>query len=238
MLRRLAWSVSFASLLAGCGGGGGSEGGGGVSPGSATAPPLVTETYSFPAGDATAASGIAWDIVGVKTTLSGTPGSPGGNLYDTLRVDVTFVQDISNALPAPGQSLLNGSQLGVGIALDIDGDPNTGEYAACHFINALRPFEYFSDTGTETTRLLDGNYAIIDPTGNFVSSGGSNPAAEAVTAVSGHIFSQTFYLPTIAVFGGNVIPHIGLGLAAYNGSIVMSSDCVPKAPTVEVFTRQ
>lgn len=103
MKRRLFafYPLSVALALASCSGGGGSAGGG---PGMPTgAPPVITQSYTFAPGHATAAPGdTAWDIIGVTTTLSGQFGSGGGNAYDTLRVDVTFVQDISNALPAPG----------------------------------------------------------------------------------------------------------------------------------------
>ncbi len=88
--------------LAACGGGGG--GGGGSTP---APPPPITFSHSFPAGDAVAQKGTAWDIIGVTTTLTGQFGSGAGQLYDTLRVDTTFAQDISNALPAPGQSLIS-----------------------------------------------------------------------------------------------------------------------------------
>lgn len=238
MVRQLGLPVAFASLfgIAACGGGSGGDapaGGGG----SATAPPPVIATYGFPAGDATSAiGGIAWDIVGVRTTLTGTAGSPGGNAYDTLRVDVTFVQDVSNALPAPEQSLLLGSELGVAVALDVDGNANTGEYGSCNSTLSARPFEYFSDIGTQSVRLNDGNYSIVDPSGNLLTSGGSNPAGEAVTSVAGHTFSQSFYLPAVSIFAKNAIPRIGLGAAAFNGLGTSPTDCVPLAPAVELFT--
>jgi hypothetical protein len=182
-------------LAAGCSGGGG---GGGSMP-TATPPPPVVVTRTFPSGDATAAGGgTAWDIVGVKTTLTGQFASGGGNLYDTLRVDVTFAQDVSNALPAPGQPLSGLGQLGVSIALDTDGNPNTGQFLTCSTTNALKPFEYASDQGNDPSRLSDGNFTVIGPSGP-IYSGTSNPDAEAQVIVNAKIISESFYLGSIDV---------------------------------------
>jgi hypothetical protein len=240
MIRRVPVFVAFAGIvtLAACGGGGGGGGspvgGGGGSP---TAPPIVTENYAFPAGDATAVGGgTAWDIIGVKTTLSGSPGSPAGNAYDTLRVDVTFAQNVATALPAPGQPLAAANQLGVSVALDIDGNPSTGEYVACYGVSSLHPFEYFSDAGTQPNRLADGNYGIIGPNGGAVYSGASNPPSEADTSVAGQVFTQKFYLPTVDVFALGAVPRIGIGVAAYNGAGQTPTDCVPRYPVIEEFT--
>ena len=230
MRHRCVSTIAFFSVLgfSACSGGGGASPSGAAG-GFATAPPPIIASYAFPAGDATSApGGTAWDIVGVKTTLSGTPGSPAGNVYDTLRVDVSFTQDVSHALPAPGQTLLIGAQLGVGIALDVDSNQNTGSYGTCDTANPLRPFEYYSDPGTQPNRLPDGNYSIVDPNGNLISSGASNPAGEAVTTVSTHVVSQIFYLPSVDVFAGNVAPRIGVGVAAHNGNTILPTDCVPR----------
>jgi hypothetical protein len=237
VFRRFVPATTYASLVGIAACSGASSLSSGVAGSAATAPPLVTASFSFPAGDATSApGGTAWDIVGVKTTLSGTPGSPAGNRYDTLRVDVTFVQDVRNALPAPGQSLLSGNELGVGIALDADANPNTGSYGTCTLSNPLRPFEYFSDPGTDPGRLPDGNYGIVDPNGNLVYSGSSNPAGEAVTTVSQHVLTQSFYLPSVDVFGGAAVPNIGVAVAAHNGAGALPTDCVPRSTPSEVFT--
>jgi hypothetical protein len=224
-LRAIVW-CALALVPCACGGGGG----GGAPP----LPPAVTESYSFPAGDAIAVGGgTAWDIVGVTTKLSDQFHT--ANEYDTLEVDVTFAQDVANALPAPGGQLLSGNQLGVKIALDVDGNPNTGAYGVCDATNPLRPFEYVSDQGNDPSRLSDGNYNIIDSAGGPLSGGAPNPPAEAQTTVAGHVLSESFYLVALGVTDGAVVPRIGIAVLAYNGDIETFTDCVPKS-AVEVFT--
>ncbi len=234
MKRRLFafYPLSAALALASCSGGGGSAGGG---PGMPTgAPPVITQSYTFAPGHATAAPGdTAWDIIGVTTTLSGQFGSGGSNAYDTLRVDVTFVQDISNALPAPGQPLSTGTQLGVHVAIDNDGNPATGVYRACDVTSPVAPISYLSDQGNDPSRLSDGNYSIIGANGP-IYLGGSNPPSEAVTIVKGHTLSQSFFLPAISVFTGPTAPKIGVVVAALNDN--ESTDCVPFANGIELFT--
>ncbi len=219
-------TVTFASCS-----GGGSVGGSVSSP--TGSPPVITQSYTFAPGHATAAAGdTAWDIVGVTTTLSGQFGSGGGNAYDTLRVDVTFVQDISNALPAPGQPLSTGTQLGVHVAIDNDGNPMTGVFGTCDPTNPVTPMSYRSDEGTYPSRLADGNYSIIGSNG-AIYLGASNPPSEAVTSVSGHVLSQSFFLPAISVVNGAGAPHIGVLVDALNRN--ESTDCVPYDRT-ELFT--
>jgi hypothetical protein len=215
-----------------------SGGGGGSSPGY-TPPTPVVVTRSFPAGVAVAAGGgTAWDIVGVTTTLTGQFHSAGGNLYDTLRVDVTFAQSVANALPVPGQALNGLTQLGVAIALDTDGNPNTGYYQSCDHSNPQLPFEYVSDVGIVTSRLIDGNYSILGSDGP-IYSGSPNPGAEAQTSVAGNVFSQTFLLGAVGVAAGSKVPKIGILVASANGAIVQAAsgqtDCVPTSYT-EIFT--
>jgi hypothetical protein len=212
-------------------------GGGGSSPGY-TPPTPVVVTRSFPAGDAVAAGGgTAWDIVGVTTTLTGQFHSGGGNLYDTLRVDVTFAQNVANALPAPGQSLNGLTQLGVAILIDSDGNPNTGYHESCSTANPLMAFEYESDAGTDG-RIIDGNYSIFGANGP-IYSGPPNPSVEAQTSAAGKTFSQTFLLGAIGVAGGSRVPKIGIAVASVNGTISSGltgeTDCVPNAYT-EIFT--
>ncbi len=229
-LRTFGWCALGATLaLCACGGGGG---GGGTPP--PTSPPVVTENYTFPSGDATSSpGGTAWDIVGVTTKLSDQFHT--ANAYDTLEVDVTFAQDISTALPAPGQQLTGGGQLGVEVAIDVDGNPNTGEYGTCDPTNPVRPFEYLSDPGDDPSRLSDGNYSIIGPDGSPIYQGASNPPAEAQTSVLGHILKQTFYLVTLGIADGSNAPKIGLAVFAFNGGAGLFTDCVPLKPTVEFF---
>ena len=219
---------TFACLVA-CGGGGG-----GGSP-TATPPPPVIVSRTFPSNVAVAAGGgTAWDIVGVTTTLTGQFASGGGNLYDTLRVDVTFSQNVSNALPAPGQPLSGLNQLGISIAIDSDGNPNTGEYKTCNTASSLEPFEYATDQGNDPSRLSDGNYTIIGPAGP-IYSGAPNPPAEAQTSIGGSTMSETFFLTSLGVAAGVKVPKIGVIVAATNGSGSGATDCVP-CDGSEIFT--
>ena len=224
--------LSTCIALSACGGGGGT-GGGGTTPPSPGAPPIVSFSHVFPQGDATAAQGVAWDIVGVKTSLSGQSGDNAGQLYDTLRVDVSFSQDISNALPLAGTSLSSGSQLGVAIQFDIDHNAQTGSFDTCSAASGIKPFEFVSDPGTDPGRLLDGNYTIESALG-AIYSGSSNPPDEAQVSVSGKVFSAVFYLPAIKVSSGSSIPEVGLSVAALN-SAGGTTDCVPIGND-EIFT--
>jgi hypothetical protein len=232
--RGVSAATSLAAVLAcaDCSGGGG----GGTS--TPTPPPPVVVTRTFPANVAVAAGGgTAWDIIGVKTTLTGQFESGGGNLYDTLRVDVTFSQDVANALPLPGQPLSGLNQLGISIGLDTDGNPNTGQYKTCNLSSSEAPFEYVSDQGNDPSRLADGNYSIIGPDGAPIYSGSSNPPAEAQTVVSQSTVSQTFFLGAIGVADGSKVPKLGVGVVSVNGFRVVYTDCVPAGTQgVEIFT--
>lgn len=217
-----------------CSGGSGS----GVPAPSNTPPPVVTQSYTFPSGDAIGSGGVAWDIIGLKTTLSGSGNNVSGNSYDMLRVDVTFTQDISNALPAPGTGLdLSGNQLGVAVAIDSDGNPSTGNLRGCNPSSNLKPFEYVTDQGNFPNRLADGNYAILFKN-QPVYEGTSNPGAEAVVATSGHVLSFSFNLAALGVFAGTKLPRMGIVVAAFNGlPNHNATDCVPTASSglEEVF---
>lgn len=237
-LKRAGGLAVFASLfLASCSGGGGNSS---PTP-TVTEPPPVVKSYTFPQGDATASSGAtAWDIVGVTTTLSGQFANAGGDSYDTLRVDVTFTQNVSNALPLPGQPLTSGNQLGISIGLDTDGNPNTGFYEGCAASSSQTPFEYATDQGNDPSRLQDGNYSIL-MNGGPISSGGQNPPSEAMVSVSGNTLSETFFLTAIGVHAGAKVPKIGIAVAAANGTKMNASgvgptDCVPISPAVEFYT--
>ncbi len=230
-------AVVTSLLLAACGGGGGSSN---PTP-TVTAPPVITKSYSFPAGDATASSGAtAWDIVGVTTTLSGQFANAGGDSYDTLSIAVSFAQNISMALPAPGQALTSANQLGISIALDTDANPNTGTYQGCASSNPQTPFEYATDQGNDPSRLQDGNYSI-EMDGGPISSGGNNPPSEAMVFVSANTVTETFFLTAIGVHAGRNAPKIGVLVAAVNGTKMNAAglgdtDCVPIPPQVEFFT--
>ena len=212
-----------------CGGGGG----GGTGP-AMSALPAVTFSHSFPSGDATAASGTAWDIVGVATTIETQPGISGLTKYDYLRVDVTFAQNVQNALPAPGSPLANGSQLGLRVSIDTDANVSTGTFGGC-IVDATTPFEYSTDQGNGPSRLLDGNYSILGPGGKTIYSGPPNPVDEAITTATGNIISVGFYLPTIGVGTSTTVPKLGIAIAAFNASV--STDCVPSSANLpEIFT--
>ncbi len=223
-------SIACFALI-GCGGGGG----GSPIPND-TAPPPISFTHIFPQGDATATQGTAWDIVAVKTTLTGQFGDTVTELYDTLRVDVTFAQDISNALPAPGTFLSSptGTELGVGIALDTDHNVDTGALQSCDIASNLTPFEFASDPGQEYGRLIDGNYSILN-FGGRVFSGGPNLPEEAITSINGHVFSQSFYLPTVGLNTGTSIPKIGVQVGVLNSLSLFTTDCAPKGIS-EMYT--
>ncbi len=186
------FSIVATSLCIGCGGGSG-----GASPVSTPLPP-VTFAHSFPSGNASAVSGTAWDIVGVTTTIETQPGVSGLTKYDYLRVDVTFAQNVQNALPDPGTPLSAGDQIGVQVNLDNDGNPLTGTFAACNYASSrLDPFEYSTDQGNDPGRLSDGNYSIIGPNSVPIALGSSNLASEANVTVAANTISFGFYRPLV-----------------------------------------
>jgi len=216
-----SFAASLSMAISACSGGGGTGGGGGTPP----PPPVITFSHTFPAGAAVAQRGTAWDIIGVATTLSGEFGSAAGQRYDTLRVDVTFAQDISNALPSPGQSLTIGTQLGVAILINSDGNATTGVYNACNGAQQPTPFEYYTVVGP---RLPGGDYGLEGPAG-FVNQ------TAILTSVSGHVFTQTFPLGAVGVATGPSIPQVGVEVGSANGADMFFTDCAP-AGLLEVYT--
>lgn len=225
-------NVLMCFLLAGCSGGGGNT----PSAPSATPPPPIVRNYTFAPGRASAPNGgIAWDIIGVKTTLTGRLGGGFGNAYDTLQVDVTFAQDVSKALPAPGQPLdSSGNQVGVAIGFDSDNNLNTGNFADCRQNANFTSFEYLVDVGVNPNRLSDGNYSIIGPSGIPIYSGSPNPSSEAVASVSGNVISETIFLTAINVASGSAIPKFGIFVAASNGKGATLTDCVPTDGSIQL----
>ena len=221
-------------ILASCSGG--NSGSGPLQ--AATPPPPVVRSYSFAPGKAYASAGTTWDIIGVKTTLTGRFSNGGGNSYDTLAVDVTFAQDITTALPQPGMPLSQGGQLGVVIGFDSDNNPATGNFLSCDTSNRkLTPFEYFTDQGNGPTRLRDGNYSIVGPGGTAISSGlNPDPASEAVIGVSGNVLTETIFLPAIGVFAGTSAPIFGIDVSSFNGFNTGPNvtDCVPSDGRIEL----
>jgi len=233
-LRAIAIVILTPVALASCSGGGG---GGSPQPPGQTPPPDITRSFVFPSGDAVATKGTAWDIIGLKTTLSGTGNNVFGDSYDMLRVDVTFAQDVSAAVPAPGSSLDFGNQIGVAIAIDADGNPGTGYTLTCDTSSKLTPFEFLTDQGNGPGRLADGNYSIYS-NARPIYRGPSNPHAEAVFAVSKNTLSYSFTLNTLGVSRGSQVPRIGVAAFVFNATDFFYTDCVPtvKSGTVEVFT--
>jgi len=225
-------NVLMCLLLVDCSGGGS---GSSPSAPSATPPPPVVRNYAFAPGKATAPNGgVAWDIIGVKTTLTGRLDGGFGNSYDTLQVAVSFAQDISNALPAPGQPLNStGNELGINITINSDNNQKTGNFTDCSGNFNFTPFEYNTDQGNGPTRLADGNYSIIGP-GGRIYSGAPNPSSEAVTSVSGNVMTETFFLTAINVASGSSIPKFGIAVDADNGVGTKSTDCVPADGSVEL----
>ena len=212
-------------MLASCSGGGSGSGPAQM----ATPPPAIVKSYTFLPGKASATVGTIWDIIGVRTTLTGRFANGGGNLYDTLTVDVTFLQDLSNALPQPGAALGQANQLGVVIGFDSDNNLSTGNFLSCDTTNrSLTPFEYFTDQGNGPTRLLDGNYSIIGPSRTPISSGPNpDPASEAVVTLNGNVFTETIFLPAIGASSGSLIPKFGIDVSSFNGKNDGATDCVP-----------
>lgn len=230
MKRPLFALLIVATLSCSACGGGASGGGDSVAP--ALSP--VTFSHSFPSGDATAASGIAWDIVGVSTTIETQPGISGLTKYDYLRVDVTFAQNVQNALPDAGSPLSTGSQLGLRVSLDTDGNATTGNFGGC--VGSTPRFEYSTDQGNGPSRLSDGNYSILGSGGVAIYSGPPNPVNEAITTATGNVVSVGFYLPTLGVASSTAVPKLGIAVAAFNGNRI-STDCVPNTVTdFEVYT--
>ncbi len=221
-LASVALAGTAALVAGGCGGGGSRTG---PLP-SGAPPPAIVVTRSFPAAAATpAGGGTAWAIVQVRTTLTGSGANAYGSAYDTLNVAVTFAQDVSGALPAPGSALARPDQLGLFVGLKTRGD---GGYGDCR--NAL-VLDYSSDPGVLPGRLFDGNYNILSASqGGPLQSGsaGGNPLDEAVTAVAGHVVTQTFRLLAVNGLQSSGTPKISVVVAAFNGGkSTASTDCVP-----------
>jgi len=216
----------LSTFITGCGGGGG----GSPSPPTASTPTPIIMDHPAAAGDTFSKSGTAWDIVDVKTTLYGISDNPNPSAYTYLKVDVTFAQDVSSALPLPGQALTLGSQLGVGIAIS-DSPPATASTAP--FSCLTQSGQNFSFSSAASPRLSDGNYGILNSGGNNVSQLG-NVTTEAQTTVVGNVFSQTFRLGVIGVAETTAAPLLGVAVDSGNGNAIPSvssftgTDCVPR----------
>lgn len=209
-------------MLAACSGGTGGTGSSEL----AQPPNNIVSTISDPAGDASATAGVAWDIVGVQTTLIE---GPFKNEYVTLQIAVTFAQDVSNALPAPGQALRGyPDRLGVEILLNIDGLDSTGTPGyACSSGPNIPGVDAVLDAGGYGGRLADGSYAILDNKGVLRD--------EAGASVSGHTIT---YLINLAAWG---VPTTGIqktkiAVIAFNGfgQDGLETDCAPNNGTMSV----
>jgi hypothetical protein len=205
---------------------GGSTAGDGGSSGLAIPPHNITVTQADPLGDASSPGGIPWDITAVQTTLVE---GPFRDEYVTLQVAVTFAQDVSNALPAPGQLLRNNpNSLGVEIFLDIDGNASTGapQYACSTTPNALG-IEAAVDAGGYSGRNADGSYPILDSK--------ASRRDDAPVAVSSHTIT---YSIDLAAWG---VPATGvqktkISVVAFNGfgGTGYSTDCAPNGGSLSV----
>jgi len=218
----------LSTFITGCGGGGG--GGGSPSPPTASTPTPIIMDHPAAAGDTFSKSGTAWDIVDVKTTLYGISDNPNPSAYTYLKVDVTFAQDISSALPLPGQALALGSQLGVGVVIS-NSPPAAASVAPFSCLTQSGQNFNFSSSGSP--RLTDGNYDIVNGADHNVSQPG-NLTTEAQTTVLGNVFSQTFRLGVIGVAETPTAPLLGVSINSANGNAIPSiaffteTDCVPR----------
>ncbi|MGP6157729.1 MAG: hypothetical protein ACLPYS_09540 [Vulcanimicrobiaceae bacterium] len=163
----------------------------------------------------------------MTTTLTDLNPGVTGQLYDTLQIDMTFQQDISSALPAPGQGLSLGTQLGVATFFDPDGNPATGDLQGCS-ASGTTPFVYYTDEGAGLGRLLDGNYALENITGPAYTTGnaGGFPGLEAVTSVAGHVLTQEYKLSAVGVVTAQ-IPKLEVQFLVYNGLRGPVTECIP-----------
>jgi hypothetical protein len=185
----------------------------------------VTTTID-PVGDAAASSGVPWDISKVQTTLVE---GPFRNEYLKLLVAVTFAQDVSAALPGPGQPLRgNPNSLGVEVLLNIDGSDGTGtSVSACSNAQKSPGIDALVDAGGFEGRLSDGAYPIFTNTGIVHD--------EATVSVSGHIITYTV---SLAAWGAPVtgIQRTKVSVIAFNGSGQngVETDCAPDSAPVSV----
>lgn len=216
----------LSTFITGCGGGGG----GSPSPPTASTPTPIIVDHPAAAGDTFSKSGTAWDIVDVKTTLYGISDNPNPSAYTYLKVDVTFAQDISSALPSPGQALTLGSQLGVQVAISDSPPPTASTAPFSCLTQSGQDFSFFS---SGTPRLADGSYGIGNAGAANVSQPG-NVTTEAQTTVVGNVLSQTFRLGVIGVAETTTPPLLGIAVNSANGNSIPSispftdTDCVPR----------
>lgn len=210
----------LCSSLTACGGGATGNGDSGL----AIPPHNLTATRSDALGDTISGPGTRWDITAVRTTLVE---GPFRNEYETLEVAVTFAQDVTNALPGPGQTLIGKPDLlGVEIFLNIDGSDATGTTTfQCSSVPNLPGIDAAVDSGGAGGRRADGSYPVVDANGY--------PQDEASVSVSGKTVT---YSINLAAWGAPAtgIPRTRVAVAAYNGSTTGSAvtDCAPDSGTM------
>jgi len=213
-------------LISACGGGGAA-----APPASSTPAPIVIN-HVLPTGDTFSKSGTPWDIVAVRTSLFESSQNTASNVYDSLTVAVTFSQDVSSVLPAPGASFTLGTQLGLGIQIKTSPSAimSTAPYNCITQNNA--DFDYFSNV---SSRQTDGNFAILNASGSPVNQQG-NPTTEAQTVVTGNTISETFRLGVLGVTETTTAPLLGVDVDALNGVYnngFQTTDCAPR--NVELY---
>ena len=207
--------LAAATALASCSGGSGSTGSSEL----AIPPKNIVSTVTDPIGDATASTGVAWDISQVQTTLSE---GPFKNEYLTLLVAVTFVQDVSAALPDPGQPLRGyPDRLGVEIYLNMDGNDGSGTSGyACSSTPNIPGVDAVVDAGGYGGRRPDGSYAILTDKGVVHD--------EAPVSISAHTITYTIDLAAWSLPPSG-IQRTKIAVIAFNGAGAngIETDCAP-----------
>ena len=211
-----------ALTVAACGGGSGATGSSDL----AIPPNNIVATVTDAVGDARASAGMVWDISQVQTTLIE---GPFRSEYLTLLVAVTFVQDVSVALPAPGQPLRgNPNGLGVEILLNVDGSDSTGTpESACSQTQSSPGIDALVDAGGFEGRLSDGAYPMLTDAGVVHD--------EAPVSVSAHTVTYTVNLAAWSA-PATGIQKTKISVIAYNGAGQngIETDCAPNSGPMSV----
>ncbi len=222
-LGRLPLLLMICIALAACGGGTNSSN---DTSALAIPPHNIVVTQTDPTGDASASAGVAWDITQVQSTLVE---GPFRNEYVKLQVAISFLQDVSSALPAPGQPLANNpGRLGVEILINKDGTNATGiSEAACSPTPNIGSIDAFVDAGGYNGRNADGSYPILDTSGLKIG--------DAPVNISGHTIT---YSIDLAALGSPAtgIPKTQIYVIAFNGygEGGIETDCAPNGGPLSV----
>jgi hypothetical protein len=161
----------------------------------------------------------------VQTTLVE---GPFRNEYETLKVAITFSQDVSGALPLPGGTLSGHPELlGIGILLNIDGNVSTGASGyICSSQPNIQGMDAYVDIGAYEGRLANGSYPIMDSNGI--------PKDEAAATATGHTVTYTINL---AAWGNpsTGVPKSTLAVIAQNGANGGTpTDCAPNSTAFSI----